>query len=471
MDLLFSYSQQKKDKNRKRDESVSECLLRLHKHNDILTCEGIFEFDYDRYGSTSHVTFEHNLTLNLITGDVSVCYKIKNNLNMDVKMFRNTDREKKNDFKLLFDLIENGIIRGEKRRGYWGVKYERAVDKIRDIFIEQIQPNFKSQFLKDKDYNLKPFYNTIYDMIVDYHLDIKGIKGHDAVYYDIQNDYPKKKWLDKNDNKFLPAVLDHYGIKSKYLIKELSQNVRQIQISTLNYFCKLFGDNHVEYLKKFVWETHCYDTPPNKKLHYLKNESEKDFMVKVIKDWEVDTIKTDSLIYILNKLFSIRDLLEQRGLNLKFKAKNDSEFDNLMETWSGLKLHFARGYKVRYLLPEDFVKEMEEDIFIEGEVFKPKILLTEDDFRIEGYNMKNCMSKQFAHGAIYLFVSLQHKRKRINLQYRKGNLIQSYGKANTPVIKTFEEPTNILTSRFKKYPTIEWKKEKYDFLTNSHSIT
>lgn len=81
------------------------------------------------------------------------------------------------------------------------------------------------------------------------------------------------------------------------------------------------------------------------------------------------------------------------------------------------------------------------------------------------------MSKQFAHGVVYIFVSLQHKRKRINLQYRKGNLIQSYGKANTPVIQTFEEPTNILTSRFKKYPTIEWKKDKYEFLTNSQSIS
>jgi hypothetical protein len=465
MDLLFSYSQQKKDKNRKRDESISECLIRLHKHNDELTYEGIFDFDYDRYGTPRHVTFEHNLIVNLITGDVSVKYTIKNNLNIDEKMFRSTDQDKKNDFKLLFDLIENGIARGEKRRGYWGVKYERSVDKICDIFIQQIQPKFKSQFLKDKNYKLKPFYNTIYDMLVDYHLDIKGIKGHNAVYYDIQNDYPKKKWLDKNDNKFLPAVLDYYGIKSKYLIKELSQNVRQIQISTLNYFSKLFGDNHVEYLKKFIWEIHCYDTPPNKKLHYLKNESEKDFLVKVINDWEIDTIKTDSLVYTLNKLFSIRDLLEQRGVNLKFKAKNDIEFDNIMETWSGLKLHFARGYKVRYLIPEDFVKEMEEDIVIDELVFKPKLLLTEDDFRIEGFNMKNCMSKQFAHGVVYIFASLQHKRKRINLQYRKGNLIQSYGKANTTVIEIFEEATNILTSRFKKYPTIEWKKDKYDFIT------
>jgi hypothetical protein len=465
MDLLFSYSQQKKDKNRKRDESISECLIRLHKHNDELTYEGIFDFDYDRYGTPRHVTFEHNLIVNLITGDVSVKYEIKNNLNIDEKIFRSTDQNKKNDFKLLFDLVENGITRGEKRRGYWGVKYERSVDKICDIFIEQIQPKFKSQFLKDKNYKLKPFYNTIYDMLVDYHLDIKGIKGHDAVYYDIQNDYPKKKWLEKNDYKFLPSVLDYYGIKSKYLVKELSHNVRQIQITTLNYFCKLFGDNHIEYLKKFTWESHCYDTPPNKKLHYLKNESEKDFLVKVINDWEIDTIKTDSLIYTLNKLFSIRDLLEQRGVNLKFKAKNDIEFDNIMETWSGLKLHFARGYKVRYLIPEDFVKEMEEDIVIDELVFKPKLLLTEDDFRIEGFNMKNCMSKQFAHGVVYIFASLQHKRKRINLQYRKGNLIQSYGKANTPVIEIFEEATNILTSRFKKYPTIEWKKDKYDFIT------
>ena len=158
-------------------------------------------------------------------------------------------------------------------------------------------------------------------------------------------------------------------------------------------------------------------------------------------------------------------MLEQRGVNLKFKAKNDIEFDNIMETWSGLKLHFARGYKVRYLIPEDFVKEMEEDIVIDELIFKPKILLTEDDFRIEGFNMKNCMSKQFAHGVVYIFASLQHKRKRINLQYRKGNLIQSYGKANTTVLQIFEEATNILTSRFKKYPTIEWKKDKYDFIT------
>ena len=467
MDLLFSYSQQKKDRNRKRDESVSECLLRLHKHNDELTYEGIFDFDYDRYGTPRHVTFEHNFVINLVTGDIMVRYCIKNNLNVDEGILKNVDTFKKNDFKLLFDLIENGIIRGEKRKAYWGVKYERSVEKIMNIVIENIKPNFKSQFFKDKNYNLKPFYNTIYDMIVDYHLDHKGIKGHDAVYYDIQNDYPKKKWLDKNDNKFLPAVLDYYGIKSKYLIKELSQNIRQIQINTLNYFCKLFGENHVEYLKKFTWESYCYDSPPNKKIHYLKNESEKEFLIKLINNWETDSIKTDSLIYNLNKLFSIRELLEQRGIdNLKFKVKNDLDFDNLMETWNGYKLYFARGYKVKYVLPDNVIDDLEKDIVIDGLIFKPKVLLTEDDFRIEGHNMKNCMAKQFLHGSIYLFVALQHKRRRINLQYRKGNLVQLYGKANTAVVPLFEEPTSILTQRFKKHTNLTWFKEKYDFITH-----
>jgi hypothetical protein len=137
-----------------------------------------------------------------------------------------------------------------------------------------------------------------------------------------------------------------------------------------------------------------------------------------------------------------------------------------METWGGYKLHFARGYKVRYVLPEEVINEIEENIIIDDLNFKPKILLTEDDFRVEGYNMKNCMAKQFLHGSIYLFVSLQHKRRRVNLQYRKGNLVQSYGKANTAVIPLFDDAITMLTQRFKKYHNIEWIKEKYDFLTH-----
>lgn len=188
--------------------------------------------------------------------------------------------------------------------------------------------------------------------------------------------------------------------------------------------------------------------------------------MNLINKWEKDTLRTDSLVYNINKILSTRDLLESRNVNLKFKAKNDAEFENLMETWSGIKLHFSRGFKVKYNFPESFIKDIESQIKIEDDVYEVKLLTSEEDFRVEGFVMKNCMSKQFPHGSIYIYVAVQHKRKRINLQYRKGKLVQSYGKANTPVTEDFENAIEILSKRFYNYMDLEWNKEKYDFLTN-----
>lgn len=137
-----------------------------------------------------------------------------------------------------------------------------------------------------------------------------------------------------------------------------------------------------------------------------------------------------------------------------------------MDTWLGIKLHFTRGYKLKYSIEQSVVNDIERDIVIDGQTYKPNILLTEEDYRVEGYTMKNCMSKQFPHGSIYIFISLHHGRKKINLQYRKGNLIQSYGKANTTVPELYNEAIDVLTERMRKHSHVEWKREKYDFLTH-----
>lgn len=462
MDLIFKYSQEKKDKKL---SSNSNCDIKLYRNENELIFFAIYEFDYHRYGNKKHVTFEHGFNLNIKSGDVQTTYRILNDGVTEEKMFRNSYLKKKNDFKMFLELTDNGFIRGEKRINYWGVKYNRQIESMVNLVFKIISPNFKSDFYKNKNYIEKPVINPLYDMVVDYHLDMKKIKAHDGVYYDIKNEYPKKKWLIKNDYKFLPSVLDSYGIKSKYLISELNKlSGKSINISTLNYICKLFGDSYLDYLKRIKWENHCYDYTPNKKIHELKNDSEKNCMVSVINNWETETLKTDSFIYSVNKLLSIRESLLERGVDLKFKAKNDHDFDNLMEQWNSIKIHFARGFKVKYMMPNEFIETIENDIVINGETYKPKLILSEEDFRLEGFTMKNCMSKQFSHGAIYIYVSLQHKRKRINLQYRKGKLNQSYGKANTPVAPIFNDAVEILTKRFEGYLNIEWKKEKYDFL-------
>jgi hypothetical protein len=462
MDLIFKYSQEKKEK---KFSSKSICDIKLFQTENELVFFAVYNFDYQRYGNKKHVTFEHGFNLNLNNGDIVTTYRILNDGLTEEKMFRNSYLKKKNDFKMLLDLTENGFIRGEKRINYWGVKYNRQIESMINVVFNIIKPKFKSEFHLTKNYIDKHTMNPLYDMFVDYHLDVKKIKAHDGVYFDIKNEYPKKKWLVKNDYKFLPSVLDSYGIKSKYLIGELNKlSGKPINVSTLNYICKLFGSGYIDYLKKIKWENHCYDLMPNKKIHELKNDNEKNCMVSVINKWETETLKSDSFVYSVNRLLSIREVLKEKGVDLRFKAKNDYEFENLMEQWLSIKLHFTRGYKVKYVMPNEFIEMIEQDIEIDGEIYKPKLILSEEEFRLEGFNMKNCMSKQFLHGSIYIFVSLQHKRKRINLQYRKGKLNQSYGKANTPVPPLFNNAIEILTKRFESNFQIEWRKEKYDFL-------
>lgn len=462
MDLLLVHRQEKRDS---KSSATSICDLKLYSDDNNIEYVGTFEFDYHRYGEKKHVTFIHKFNLNIKSGDIVVWYTIDNDNLTKENSFKSNTISKKNSFGLLFDLTESGLYRGEKRAKFWGVKYERATQQVFDVVYGKLSHYFKCDFIKDKLYGEKSTINPLYDLLVDYHLDLKEIKSHDGVYHDIKYDYPKKKYLKQNENKFLSAVLDSYSIKSRYLIGELNKNAgKPIHISSLNYLCKLFGSNYIDYIKKIKWENHCYDLPTNKKIHELKNESEKKSMVQLINNWERDTLKSDSFLYNVNKLLTIREQLESKGLDLKFKAKDDHEFENILETWSGIKKHFARGFKLRYVFPDDFINYIQEPIEVDGETYDVKLLTTEEEFRLEGYTMKNCMSKQFPYGSYYIFTALSNKKKRVNIQYRKGNLTQQYGKTNTPVPDSFTSAVTILTERVKKYATIEWKKEKYDFL-------
>lgn len=461
MDFLISYTQEKTDK---KGDNVSNCELVLLLEGNNIIYKSNFDSDYKRYGEKKHIRFEHQLTINTSTGDIEVLYKLLNNGLTPEIIFRDTDKKTKNNFKSLENLCDSRFNRGEKRINYWGSKYRQITDKIFKKFYTLLRPHFKSEYLKNKTYDVFEI-SPLYDLVLDFHLEKKGIKGHDNIYFDIQNEYPKKKWLLKNDNKFLPSVLDSYGIKSKYLIGELSKKRdSKLNISAINYFCKLFGENYVEYFKSGSWKKHCVDTPPNKKTHTLLNDSEKKFALNLLMKHNENRSLSESILYTFNKLFTIREQLTQLGYDLKFNPRNEFELDNLMETWTGYKNYVTRGYKWKYDIDDDFKKMIECDITIDGEVFKPKMILTEEEFKLEGLIMKNCMSKQFSNGAIYIFISLQYKRKRINLQYRKGNLIQSYGKANTQVPDIFDEAVEVLTKRFESKKDIVWVKQKYDII-------
>lgn len=464
MDLLFELIVNKKET---KNSNSNDCHVTLMEENDTLVLTSQFNIHFNRQGVNKHLSYVHSLSLNLNNADFKVSYSIKNS-NIDTPTFRDEHNEKKNNFNMLFEFTENGFYKGEKSNGYWGVKYYRDLSKIVQIIYDKIKPRIKSEYTLEKlCVPEKVYFNELYDLIVDFHLDNRGIKGHDSVYQDIIYEYPKKKWLVKNEYKFLPAVLDSYGIKSKYLISELNSKwSKTIHISSLNYICKLFGKNYISYLKRFAWELLCYDLPPNKKTHELRNDSEKEIVIKLISNWEKEIMKSDSFIYSMNKLLSLREFLDGKGYELKFNAKNDSDFENLLEMWSGHKIHLTRGYKFRYVFPIEFIKTIEEEITIDDMMYKPKIIMSEDDFRTEGHSMKNCMSQQFPHGVLSIYISLSYGRKKINLQYRKGLMVQSYGKANTKVPELFTKGIEILNERMSKFNDVIWIKEKFDYINN-----
>lgn len=457
MEKKLEYSQTKKFRVH---ENISSCKLEFNINDTDINYTGTFTTSYYKNFETKHVTFEYELIINKNNGNFKTTYKIINDLENDFTKKRETIKTKSNDFKHLLCLIEDGINKGEKRTNFWGVKYNRFVEKLVNEIINALSPNFKNEYYKKKNYKEKYIWNILFDFLVDYYLDRNNIKGHNLVYTHILSEPPKKKWLKLNENKYLPSVLDSYGIKNKYLISALNDETYEIEIAGLNFICKLFGDNYIDYIKKTNWEKHSYYSQ-NKKTYTLKNDSEKNYMIQLLNNFDDSSTPLTSN---LNHLLFIREFLEQKGLNLKFNATTSVELELLIDEWTRLKNYFTKGYKMRYVFPDGFVEMIEEEIVIDTKVFKPKILLCEEDFGIEGFKMKNCMGKQFVNGSVFIYISLYSNNKTVNLQYKNGYLHMSYGKANTPVEDYFEDGIELLTKKIMEHSKIKWIKERYDYI-------
>jgi len=444
-------------------KSISDLTLEITSESIIYKGDFFMEFKKDTipYG----VTFVHELDVNKNTGDFTIRYNIINKKNIG-GTFKNNTVIKKNNFDMLSNLAEMGFYRGEKRRNFWGVKYNKALFGIFNAIKDDIQKEFVGTYLENKDYWGSSNENALYNIIVDYHLYKKNIKGHNNVYKSIMNVYPKKLWLKRNDNKFLPAVLDEHGIKSKYFIKELS-NVEEcgkpsVNIRSLIYLCTLFGQNYIDYIRKIDWKTISAGYFVKTKKHICRNENEKRALIRAFNSHPKDAPRTNDVLDSIYSLFEVRSFLEENGhTNLKINFKCIEDVKAQLEVWLMMKKHLTLGYMLLYKMPEYFIRDIEIPIEYNNKTYRPKILLSDNDFCIEGMIMKNCMGKQFIHGSIHIFMAISTGKKRINIRYQNGIPIMSYGKANSPVPEdTFKEVMNILNNKMLKYKDLTWTREK-----------
>ena len=477
MERVFTHTQKKKTDKGK---CYEECSINVYHYNDAIAINISYNFNYTRprdndqeeYELSRHVETEHSLELNLQTADFYV-YSVTRNKGFLGESKSTNDRKFRNKFTQLADITNVGFFGGcKKGTKSWGVRFERKMNEAWDVIRDIIQPRIQNKYFREKGYH-KVEIDKLYDLIVDFHLDVKGIKGHNLIYLDIQEDYPQKKYLKLNDHKYIPSVLDQYGIKTKQFVSWLSGGTEgmPIIIKSLNYLSKLFGDNYIDHMNKIDWHLHCYKSPPTRRVHPLKNETEKRNMVKLINQWEEDGLRTNtdlsmdgSLVTSLYNLFELRNKIEKKGIELKFTATTDNELDELFSEWESLRKYLQKGYKLRYSFPEDFIEYVERPIYIGDVKYEPTILKEEEQFKVEGHIMKNCMGNQFNHGIASIFISLRKGKKWVDVQYRKGEKTMCYGKANSPIPSDFIVAVNTLTKRMKKQKDVRWAKEKYDLI-------
>lgn len=460
MEILYQY----KDEKKSRQGSLrGNCELTLSKKDEFnFTIESTYVFLYPKRWSAprANLTYQHRLEIDLkncfFTITKSDC------INDDNKIIK-PKKIKTNDFKAINDSINRGIIYGESRFAFWGPNFRKATKKITLILNKQIKSKLKSDYYKNKEFSYTSPYDNLYIMLVDYYLDFHEIKGHDNVYHHIEEFVPKKKWLKKNEYKFLPAILESLNLKSKFLIGEISTNSNNINLSSLNFLCKLFGKNYLDYIKRIEWKEICsiLNSKINKSIE-LKNEIEKNNFVQLCNNWD----DYSNLIMSMKRIIFLRDTLEKKGLNLKFTCKTIEQFEKLETEWEILSNYFKKGHKLKYQYPEDFVNYIQQPITVDNKTFTIKLLTTEDEFKLEGIVMKNCMGNQFLNGIILSFLNIKHRKKQVNLSVQRGEVVQAYGKANTTISDDFKEPVKLVVEKFKQFPDLKWTKIKYDIIKN-----
>lgn len=457
MEILYYYQQEKYEKTK---NLKNECKLKLSSDDNFINYIAEYDIEYMRFGRINFVKYEHSLSYNIKNGDFSVIYRIINKKENTYNLYKTHTNIKKNNFELLLDLTHSGFYSGQKRYNFWGVKYKKACIDILKLIAKELDYTFKEQ---EKDHVINP----LYDMLLEHHLTTKKIKWHNNVYNDICQIYPKKKWLKLNDNKFLPAALDSMGIKSRLLIGALSNVDKKVNMRSLKFLCGLFGNNYVDYFHEINWLPLVCDPMIKTKKYVCEDESEKRAILKSLQTYsEVDNVLNDGPLTLISQIYSLKDFLNQKGLSLKVKSKSFNDLVALKDLWESHKKHFRLGYKVMHTLPEQMILDVQAPIQIGDKIYQPKFILTEDEYRIEGMIMKNCMGKQFGVGGLYIHMSLSIGKKRINLQYRRGSLNQSKGKANTNTPKEFKEAIEILNQRMINYKEISPKRTSYAFINN-----
>ena len=185
---------------------------------------------------------------------------------------------------------------------------------------------------------------------------------------------------------------------------------------------------------------------------YNLSTKEKGNIIKVINSCEVlDKGFVREILDHLNMINMVREYYP----NEFFSPENEDSFDKHHLSLSKIVNKIKQKTIKTYVYDDNFLNKIEEPIIINGVIFQPLVLKSQEDYSSEGAFMHHCVASYF--NSPYrkpLIISLRcnDDADRVTCEYNvvTGNLNQSKSFQNAKPPEYFVEPLDILNERILK---------------------
>lgn len=356
-----------------------------------------------------------------------------------------------------------------------------------DEFFKIILDVFKNKLPNEKDITFDGDNNKeiLLKLIIHFFKVINEIKVPNDFLFLIRNLYPTKKFLKKNDNRLISAILDRLEIKSKSTIK-LLHKYPKMKFSSLKVLKTYFGK---EKLHKYIHNINpeyfvlseklnilqgylIEDTFINNRFEFNIKDSERTCVLKIINHLTEDLIKLDENYQIIgnqlnNVIGQINDHLNMVTLirefipNVEMRAQTMVDFQTEHFEFSKLQRTLRKGHSVKYLFEKDLIEYIEEPIKVlrkdlNNKTFYPVLLKIDDDYTEEGNHMHHCVAT-YSNKKTSIIVSLREdnpkSNERVTCEFNVNNksCLQEKYFCNASPPEKFEEALHILRNKIKNY--------------------
>jgi hypothetical protein len=434
-----------------------------------------------KYFSKNNISY--GIKLNLKTGNF-ITYSNNGSRRRKTSIIR------QNSFKHLLEIISSvfdfQIRFNDHRNGK--VVEELFKEQINDeVFKKTLYHTICSLLDTEDFFNSHPqqqdIKNFTYESIIKLFVKIKGIKVPNNYTGYLINWYPTQKYLKKNENKLVLAILDRLNLKSKSL-NTLLHKLPETNITNLITLAKLFGYTDVhKYIhnldKRFLSvgssrSIHSlgmtgYDIL-NNYFEYKLSSDEKSRLLKLLNNffYKLDTEPSDvDLPNLISQQFiqitdhvsmiaKIRDYIP----DIELRAQNFKDFHHEHIEYSKIERSIQKGYTIQYTFDDKLVKHIEEEMkFLldtnEITSFYPVILKTDGEYSEEGKHMHHCVAT-YSDREQSIIISIREGdasgSERVTCEFDvKKNLIQAKSFCNAKPPERFQLAIDKLCHRVNIY--------------------